>query len=57
MTADDKAKHKTQGLVGKGKEKLGSATGDKTMEAEGKDEQTKANTKQAGDKVKDAFKR
>ncbi len=57
MGNDDKARAKTEGMVGKGKEKLGDATGDKSMEREGKAEQSKADMKQAGEKVKDAFKR
>ena len=56
MGADDKTQNKTEGLVGSAKEKLGSATGDKSMENEGKAEQSKADLKQAGEKVKDAFK-
>ena len=56
MGADDKTQNKTEGLVGSAKEKLGSATGDKSMENEGKTEQSKADLKQAGEKVKDAFK-
>jgi len=57
MGADDKTKAKTEGLVGKGKEKLGAATGDESMKREGKAEQSKADLKQAGEKVKDAFKK
>jgi uncharacterized protein YjbJ (UPF0337 family) len=57
MGNDDKAQAKTEGLVGKAKEGLGSATGNESMEREGKAEQSKADLKQAGEKVKDAFKR
>jgi len=57
MGTDDKAQAKTEGLVGKGKEKLGAATGDDSMKREGKAEQSKADLKQAGEKVKDAFKK
>lgn len=57
MGTDDKAHAKTEGMVGKGKEALGSATGDDSMRREGKAEQSKADLKQAGEKVKDAFKR
>ncbi len=56
MGADDKTQNKTEGIVGSAKEKLGSATGDESMEREGKTEQSKADLKQAGEKVKDAFK-
>ena len=55
MADSDKAKHKMEEAVGKGKEKLGGATDDDAMEREGKREQSKSNLKQAGDKVKDAF--
>jgi uncharacterized protein YjbJ (UPF0337 family) len=54
---DDKMEHKAEELGGKAKEALGKATDDKDLEAEGHGEQTKANLKQAGDKVKDAFDR
>ncbi len=57
MSTDDKAEAKTEGMVGKGKEKLGDATGNESMQREGKTEQSKADLKQAGEKVKDAFKR
>lgn len=53
---DDKMEHKAEELGGKAKEALGRASDDERLEAEGKGEQTKANLKQAGDKVKDAFK-
>ncbi len=56
MGADDKTQNKTEGLVGSAKEKLGSATGNESMEAEGKGEKSKADVKQAGEKAKDAFK-
>jgi len=51
----DKAKHKTEEGLGKAKEKVGDTTNDDSMQAEGKRDQSKANLKQAGDKVKDAF--
>ncbi|MBY9075046.1 CsbD family protein [Nocardioides sp. WL0053] len=56
MSTDDKMQNKTEGLVGKGKEKLGDATNDESMKREGEAEQSKADLKQAGEKVKDAFK-
>ena len=52
----DKAQHKTEEAMGKLKETTGKATDDESMEAEGRGGQSKANVKQAGDKVKDAFK-
>ena len=56
MGIDDKAKNMAEDLTGKGKEGVGDATGDDRMKAEGETDQTKANLKQAGEKVKDAFK-
>lgn len=53
---NDKLEHKVEELGGKAKEHLGRATDDERLEAEGKGEQSKANLKQAGDKIKDAFK-
>lgn len=56
MSAIDKAKNKVEELAGQAKEKLGKATGDHDTEAEGRADQAKGNIKQAGEKVKDAFK-
>jgi uncharacterized protein YjbJ (UPF0337 family) len=57
MGMDDKLKHTAEGSLGKAKEKLGEASDDQDMQAEGRGEQSKADLKQAGDKVKDAFKK
>jgi uncharacterized protein YjbJ (UPF0337 family) len=56
MSALDKAKNKVEDLGGHAKEATGKATGDKSTENEGKVDQVKANLKDAGEKVKDAFK-
>ncbi len=56
MSAADKAKNKAEELAGKAKEKIGHATGNEDLEAEGHKDQTKGNVKDAGEKVKDAFK-
>jgi uncharacterized protein YjbJ (UPF0337 family) len=56
MSAKDKAKNKAQEMKGQAKEKTGKATGDKDLEAEGQADQVKGNLKNAGEKVKDAFK-
>jgi uncharacterized protein YjbJ (UPF0337 family) len=56
MGLDDKIGNKGEGLGGKIKEGLGKASGDRDLEAEGHKDQTKANLKDAGEKVKDAFK-
>ena len=57
MGNDDKIANKGEGMLGKGKEKLGDATDNKDLQAEGKSDQSKADLKQAGEKVKDAFKK
>ncbi len=51
----DKAKNKAQSASGKVEEKVGEATNDRSMEAEGKGDQVAGDIKQAGEKVKDAF--
>jgi uncharacterized protein YjbJ (UPF0337 family) len=56
MSGTDKAKNKAEELGGKAKEGVGKATGDRSLEAEGNADQVKSNLKQAGEKVKDAFK-
>jgi len=56
MATTDKAKNTAQGAKGKVKEAAGKATGNDKLEAKGKVDQTKADLKQAGEKVKDAFK-
>ena len=56
MSSGDKISNKIDELAGKGKEAAGKATHDRELEAEGRGEQTVSNLKQAGEKVKDAFK-
>jgi uncharacterized protein YjbJ (UPF0337 family) len=56
MGNDDKVANKGEGMLGKAKETLGDATDNRDLQAEGKNDQTKADLKQAGEKVKDAFK-
>jgi uncharacterized protein YjbJ (UPF0337 family) len=56
MGMDDKAGHKAEDLKGKVKETTGKATGDESLEAEGKRDQSKSSLKQAGENLKDAFK-
>ena len=53
----DKAKNKAQNLGGNAKEAVGKVAGDKSTENEGKGDQAKSNLKDAGEKVKDAFKK
>ncbi|UQX87327.1 CsbD family protein [Jatrophihabitans telluris] len=56
MGLDDKIKNKAEEVSGKAKEGVGAATDDQQLENEGKADQAKSNLKQAGEKVKDAFK-
>ena len=56
MATTDKAKNTAQKAKGKAKEAAGEASGNKDLRAKGKADQTKANLKQAGEKVKDAVK-
>jgi uncharacterized protein YjbJ (UPF0337 family) len=55
MGLQDKIKNKFQDLTGKGKETVGNATDDRSMEREGKADQAKSNLKDAGENIKDAF--
>ena len=57
MSNDDKMQNKGEELGGKAQEKVGDATGDDSLKAQGERDQSKANLKQAGEKVKDAFKK
>lgn len=56
MGNDDKLQNMAEGKVGEAKEAVGKAKGDENLEAEGKTDQKKSDLKQAGEKVKDAFK-
>ena len=56
MGTDDKMRNSAQNLEGKTKEAAGKVTDDERLEAEGKADQAKSDLKQAGEKVKDAFK-
>jgi len=57
VSATDKASNKIEETGGKAKEALGKVTGDRSTENEGRKDQSKADLKNAGEKVKDAFKR
>lgn len=56
MGIGDKAKHAAEDAKGHIKEGAGKLTDNEKLEAEGKMDQAKADLKQAGDDVKDAFK-
>jgi len=53
--ARNKTRNAAQKLKGQVKEAAGRVTGDRRLEAEGRADKTRANLKQAGEKVKDAF--
>ena len=55
MSATDKIKDKAQETEGRIKEGAGKALDDPYLEGEGKVDKTAGNLKQAGEKVKDAF--
>jgi uncharacterized protein YjbJ (UPF0337 family) len=57
MGTEDKANNKAEELKGKAKETVGKATGDEELEAQGQGDQAKGNLKQAGEKIKDVFKK
>ena len=48
--------NKAEELKGKAKESAGDATDNEQLQAEGRGDQASGNLKQAGEKVKDAFK-
>ena len=56
MGMDDKMRNAAEDVGGKAKEAAGKATDDERLEAEGQGDQAKSDLKQAGEKVKDAFK-
>jgi uncharacterized protein YjbJ (UPF0337 family) len=51
----NKTRNKAQELKGQIKEATGRATGNRRLEAKGRADQTRANLKQAAEKVKDVF--
>jgi uncharacterized protein YjbJ (UPF0337 family) len=56
MSGEDKLKNTAQDAQGKIKEGVGNVTGDDEMKNEGRADQAKSDLKDAGEKVKDAFK-
>ncbi|GAA3390441.1 CsbD family protein [Cryptosporangium minutisporangium] len=56
MSFDDKAENKAQELKGTAKERWGGATGDESLQAEGKADRSESKAKQAGEHLKDAAK-
>lgn len=57
MGTDDKIDNKGDDLRGKAKETIGKVTGDDELEAQGDRDQRKSSIKQAGENIKDAFKK
>ncbi|MGN6334553.1 CsbD family protein [Mycobacterium sp.] len=57
MSNEDKVKNKIEDLGGRAKEAVGKATGDHDTKNEGRADQAKSSLKDAGEKVKDAFKK
>ena len=56
MGIGDKIENMKDDVTGKAKEGAGKATDNERLEAEGRADQSEADLKQAGEKVKDAFK-
>lgn len=56
MGNQDKLENTAQEKLGEAKEAMGKASDDEDLQAEGKADQMKGSLKQAGEKVKDAFK-
>jgi uncharacterized protein YjbJ (UPF0337 family) len=57
MSAEDKVKNTAEQAKGKVKEGAGKVTGNESLRAEGRGDQAKGDLKQAGEKVKDVFKK
>jgi len=57
MGTDDKFENKAEELRGKAKEGVGEATDDPALAEQGRRDQSVSSLKQAGEKIKDAFKR
>ena len=55
MSSAKKLAHKAEAVKGGAKKRVGRLTGNRRLRAEGRSDQAKGNTKQAGAKVKDAF--
>lgn len=57
MALDGKIKNAAEKASGKAKEKTGEAKNDESLKAEGQNDQSKAELKDTGENVKDAFKK
>ena len=56
MSIAKKIAHKAEAIKGGAKKTVGRVTGNRRLRAECRGDQAKGNTKQAGAKIKDAFK-
>ncbi|MFG2985889.1 CsbD family protein [Streptomyces sp. NPDC048258] len=56
MSIGKKIAHKAEAVKGGAKKTVGRVTGSRHLRAEGRGDQVKGNAKQAGAKIKDAFK-
>jgi uncharacterized protein YjbJ (UPF0337 family) len=57
MSVTSKMAHKAEAVKGSFKKAVGRLTGNRRLRVEGRGDQVKGNTKQAGAKLKDAVKR
>jgi uncharacterized protein YjbJ (UPF0337 family) len=57
MSAEKKVKNKAKVIKGRTKRLAGKATGNERLKVEGKADEVTGNLKNAGEKVKDAFRR
>jgi len=55
MSTEDKIRNMGEKAAGEVKKVVGKATDDERLEAEGRMEKSKADLKQSGEKLKDAF--
>ncbi|MFE5027972.1 CsbD family protein [Streptomyces sp. NPDC056656] len=56
MSIGKKIAHKAEAMKGGAKKTTGRASGNRSLQAEGRGDQLKGNIKQAGAKIKDVFK-
>jgi uncharacterized protein YjbJ (UPF0337 family) len=57
MSTEDKIKNKIEDIGGQAKEAIGKLTGDDDTKNEGRGDQAKSSLKDAGENIKDAFKK
>lgn len=57
MSAEDKVKNTAETAKGNAKEGFGKATGNESLKAEGRADQARGRLKQAGEKLKDVFRK